>query len=185
MTGRTESSSIIKRLHLAKTLRVFLFAVAVWAFTSIYMSPIAAEPVRALPAFKLTLVNGTVVNSRDLQGKIVVIDFWGTWCKPCLTEIPAYNEFYRDYKAKGVQFFALAADSGAPAEVREAARRLKIDYPVGSPTWDELDLFGSIEAFPTTVIFDGRGKLVKDIVGTPPGKHATIRQVVDQLLAAK
>jgi thiol-disulfide isomerase/thioredoxin len=168
-----------------KISRLLMFAVAVWAFASLYMSPITAEPARALPAFKLTLVNGGVVNSRNLAGRIVVIDFWGTWCKPCLEEIPAYNEFYRDYKAKGVQFIALAADSGTPAEVREAVRRLKIDYPVGTPTWDELDLFGTIEAFPTTVIFDGKGKLVKDIVGTSPGKHAAIRRTVDQLLAGK
>ena len=172
-------------MRMPKILRVIFFAAAVGSCSGICISPIKAEPARVLPTFKLSLVNGTVVNSKDLRGKIVVIDFWGTWCKPCLAEIPDYNEFYRDYKAKGVLFLALAADSGTPAEIREAARRLKIEYPVGSPTWDELDLFGSIEAFPTTVIFDGSGKLVKDFVGTTPGKHATIRQAVDRLLSAR
>ena len=170
---------------MSKIARVLLLAVAVWGFTCVFMAPLGAEPARTLPAFKLKLVNGSVLNSKDLQGKIVVIDFWGTWCKPCIAEIPDFNQFYRDYKSKGVQFLALAADSGTPAEVRDAAGRLKIEYPVGTPTWDELDLFGSIEAFPTTVIFDGKGKLVKDIVGTTPTKHAKIRETVDRLLATK
>jgi thiol-disulfide isomerase/thioredoxin len=185
MTRLHHSLLIARQIVMSKTARVFLFTAALWGFANVYLTPIAAEPARTLPAFRLTLLNGRVLNSKDLQGRIVVIDFWGTWCKPCIAEIPAFNDFYRDYKSKGVQFLALAADSGTPTEVRDAARRLKIEYPVGTPTWDELDLFGSIEAFPTTVIFDGKGKLVKDIVGTTPDKHIRIRQTVDRLLAAK
>ncbi len=138
-----------------------------------------------LPKFRFNLIDGTVLDSRDLQGKVTVVDFWGTWCAPCLAEIPEYNRFYSEYKDKGVRFLALAADSGTTDEVRAVASRLKIGYPVAVPTWDELDLFGNLEAFPTTMIFDARGKLVREFVGTEAGKQAALRRTVDHLLASK
>ncbi len=147
--------------------------------------PAVSAPVNTLPKFKLKLVSGKVVDSKDLQGKVIVIDFWGTWCGPCLMEIPGYNRFYGEYKGKKVEFLALAADSGTPDEVWAAAKRLKIDYPVAAPTWEELDLFGNIEVFPTTLIFDSNGKLVKEFMGVSPNKNAVLRQTVDQLLSSK
>ena len=147
--------------------------------------PAWGAPVQKLPRFSLKLVDGTVVHSKDLAGRVTVIDFWGTWCAPCLAEIPNYNTFYREHKDKGVVFLALAADSGTPDEVLEAAKRLKIEYPVAAPSWDELDLFGNIEVFPTTLVFDGKGNLVKEYLGAFGGKQRGLREVVDQLLSAK
>jgi len=140
---------------------------------------------RSLPEFKLKLVDGRVVNSKDLAGKITVIDFWGTWCAPCLQEIPEYNAFYREYKGRGVYFLALAADSGTDKEVRDAAKKLKIEYPVAAPSWEELDLFGNIEAFPTTMIFNAGGKLEKSFIGSSPGKQSALREVVNRLMAGR
>ncbi len=147
--------------------------------------PASSAPVQKLPKFKLKLVDGSVMSSEDLAGKVTVIDFWGTWCAPCLLEIPSYNAFYRERKDKGVVFLALAADSGTPDQVLEAARHLKIEYPVAAPSWDELDQFGNIEAFPTTLVFDGKGNLVKEYLGAFAGKQSGLREVVDRLLSAK
>ncbi len=144
----------------------------------------AFEP-SAMPSFKLRLVDGHSVTSKDLAGKITVIDFWGTWCAPCIAEIPDYNDFYREYKGKGVAFLALAADSGTESEVREAVHRLKIEYPVAAPSWDELDLFGNIEAFPTTFVFNAGGKLEKVFMGSSPAKQKALRDLVSRLLSKK
>ncbi len=164
--------------------RVVLYVAAV--FLLLFLLPIApAAPANnTLPKFRFKLIDGSVLDSSELQGKITVIDFWGTWCAPCIAEIPEYNRFFGEYKNKDVHFLALAADSGTMDDVRDAARRFKIGYPVAVPTWDELDLFGNLEAFPTTMIFDGKGRLVKEFIGTADGKQATLRQVVDRLLAA-
>jgi len=167
------------------TARAFWCVAAILVLLVLLPPAPAAPPGNILPKFKFKLVDGTVLDSGDLQGKVTVVDFWGTWCAPCLAEIPEYNRFYGEYRNKGVRFLALAADSGTIDEVRAAAKRLKIDYPVAVPTWDELDLFGNLEAFPTTMIFDSKGKLVKEFIGTAAAKHATLRQIVDRLLPLK
>ncbi len=152
----------------------------------IFTAPLAGSTSNdTLPDFKLKLIDGRVVNSKDLAGKVTVIDFWGTWCAPCIAEIPEYNAFYKEYKSKGVYFLALAADSGTDSEVRTAAKRLGIEYPVAVPTWDELDLFGNIEAFPTTMVFNAGGKLEKYFMGASPYKQRALREVVNRLLNSK
>jgi peroxiredoxin len=143
------------------------------------------QPNPAMPSFELRLLDGRLVRSSDLKGRITVIDFWGTWCRPCLTEIPWYNEFYRDYKARGVLFIAPTVDSGTEAEVRTAIRNLGIEYPVAVPSLKELDALGEIEAVPTTWVINKRGELEEEFLGTFPGKHRTLRALVDRLLVGK
>jgi len=140
----------------------------------------AAE--RSLPEFKLRLLDGRVVDSKNLRGRVTVIDFWATWCKPCIAEIPEYNRFYQEYSKKGVVLIAVASDSGTEAEVREAAKRLKMEYPVAAPALKDLDRLGEFEVLPTTWVFDARGKLVKEFLGASPDKHRTLRSLVDDLL---
>ncbi|MBP1600763.1 MAG: hypothetical protein H6Q06_914, partial [Acidobacteria bacterium] len=136
-------------------------------------------------SFQLRLLDGKLVRSSDLKGRVTVIDFWGTWCRPCLSEIPGYNEFYRDYKARGVLFIAPALDSGTEDEVRAAVRKLGIEYPVAVPSMEELDSLGEIQAVPTTWVVNKRGELEEEFLGTFAGKHQKLRALVDRLLVGK
>ncbi len=166
--------------------RVVLSLVATFA-TPIFPGTAGSEPQpsSAIPAFQLHLLDGKLVRSKDLKGRITVIDFWGTWCRPCLSEIPGYNEFYRDYKDRGVLFIAPALDSGTETEVRDAVRKLRIEYPVAVPSLRELDAIGEIQAVPTTWVINKRGELEEEFLGTFPGKHRTLRALVDRLLEGK
>ncbi|MEJ2110575.1 MAG: TlpA disulfide reductase family protein, partial [Acidobacteriota bacterium] len=117
--------------------------------------------------------------------RIAVIDFWATWCKPCIAEVPDYNDFYRDYKDKGVVFFALAIDSGKEEKVLEAVKRFNMEYPTGAPSKKEIKTIGKVRNFPTTWVIGPEGKIVREFVGVVSGKQEAIREIVDQLLAGE
>ncbi len=149
---------------------------------------LAAAPAgngRDLPSFKLKLINGKPFTAESLRGKVGVIDFWGTWCKPCIEEIPQYNAFYKEYSGKGIVFVAIAVESGSEDDVRAAARRLRIQYPVAAATASEVDQFGDVPVFPSTWIVNSRGKIVRELLGTSPKKQKTLREAVDRLLTTR
>ncbi len=158
---------------------------AVAALVLSTQSTAGPSSVRSLPKFQLKLLDGKVVSSADLAGRVIVIDFWGTWCRPCLSEIPEYNEFYREYKGRGVSLLALAVDSGSEGDVRAAVRRLKIDYPVAVPSLKELDIFGDILAVPTTLVVDQKGEVVREFIGASASKQRILRELVEGLLASR
>jgi thiol-disulfide isomerase/thioredoxin len=135
--------------------------------------------------FHVRLFDGTILTHKDIQGKITVIDFWGTWCKPCLAEIPDYNLFYRDYRDKGVVFMGLAGESGSAEKVRERSKRLNIEYPISAPTREEFKKIGKINAYPTTWVIAPSGEIVKQFIGVVPGKQELLRKIVNSLLEEK
>ena len=144
----------------------------------------AQDKVRLInQEFEVRLFDNTIVRAGDIKDRIAVIDFWATWCKPCLAEVPDYNDFYRDYKDKGVVFLALAIDSGKEEKALKAAKRFNMEYPAGAPSKKEIKTIGKIRAFPTTWIIGPGGKIVREFVGDVSGKQETIREIVDQLLA--
>jgi thiol-disulfide isomerase/thioredoxin len=140
------------------------------------------EGRRINPEFEVHLFDNSVVRFGDIRGRIAVIDFWATWCKPCLAEVPEYNDFYRKYRDRGVVFLALAIDSGKEETVLEVARRVNMEYPAGAPSKKEIKTIGKIRAFPTTWIVSPEGEIVREFVGVVPEKQETIRRVVDGLL---
>jgi thiol-disulfide isomerase/thioredoxin len=133
--------------------------------------------------FEVHLFDNTIVRAGDIKGRIAVIDFWATWCKPCLAEVPEYNDFYRNYRDKGVVFLALAIDSGKEEKVLEAAKRFHMEYPAGAPSKKEIKTIGKIRAFPTTWIVNPEGEIVREFVGVVSDKQEAIREMVDRLLA--
>ena len=136
---------------------------------------------RAVPKFELKLLDGSILRSTDLAGKVAVIDFWGTWCRPCLAEIPEYNSLYSEYRDKGLLFVAIAVESGEESKVRAAVKRLGMEYPAAAPSGSRMDPFLDVSVFPTTwVVKDGR--IEKEFLGTPAGKHKELRATVDRLL---
>ena len=164
---------------------------SLWAISAVaalmLAAPSTAGPrsARSVPRFQLRLLDGKFVGSADLAGRVTVIDFWGTWCGPCLLEIPEYNEFYRQYKSRGVLLLALALDSGSEEDVRAAVRKLKIAYPVAVPSLKELDLFGDIVGVPTTLVVDQKGEVVREFIGASASKQRILRELVESLLASR
>ena len=113
-----------------------------------------------------TRFDGPVQKLRDFQGKVVILDFWATYCPPCIEEIPHLKELKKTYGDDLVLIGLHVGGEEDRPKVPEFVERLEIDYPLATPE-DSLTqfIFGQESAIPQTAIFDRSGKLVKKIVG--------------------
>ena len=125
----------------------------------------AANPA---PEWKLTDLNGKPLNSSDFKGKILVIDFWATWCPPCVHEIPGYIEFQKKHAGDKVVLVGLSLDEGPADAVKKFANAKGINYPVAIAPQELLLQFASVEGIPATFIVDRDGKLRFMKVGAAP-----------------
>ena len=125
-----------------------------------------SQPLKPVTEMSWTGFQGNVQKLKDLEGKVVVLDFWATYCKPCIEEIPHLMQLQAKY-GEDLRVIGLhvGGDEDRP-KVPEFVERLKITYPLGYPE-DALTayIFGQQTAIPQTAVFDRSGKLVKKITG--------------------
>lgn len=126
----------------------------------------AGEIGSRMPDFSTTDLQGHSLNAADLRGKVVIIDFWATWCAPCKKEMPGYQMLMDRYGTQGLAAvgfkFDMMKDTEDPVSF---ASRIGVRYPLAVATKEVRERFGGIEGLPTTMLYDRAGILRKKVVG--------------------
>jgi peroxiredoxin len=138
---------------------------------------------KAAPAFDLPDLNGGRVTLASLEGKVVVVDFWATWCGPCITEIPEYAEFWRKNQPRGIEVVGIVMDSGSPEDILDFVHEYKIPYRQLLGDDEIAAAFGVNQGYPTTFVIDGKGMIRTKMLGSPPTKFEKLQETVDAALA--
>jgi thiol-disulfide isomerase/thioredoxin len=115
------------------------------------------------PQFSMKDVNGRTVQLRAYRGKVVLINFWATWCPPCRAEMPDLVRLQREHAEQGLQIIGITYPPERKTRVQRFARSLKVNYPIILGTRQLKARFSSEETLPLTVVIDRDGK-VKDII---------------------
>ena len=156
--------------------------VSVEAFLSTMQDETRTEQQpRVAPAFSLPDLRGKKTRSSDLQDSVVVLDFWATWCVPCVGEIPAFNQLQEKYSRQGVKVIGLAVQSGWARDIKRFAAKYKMRYAILVGTDDSVGDFDVI-GFPTTYVIAPGWKVFKKYSGTYPDKGNDIERDIKMLL---
>jgi thiol-disulfide isomerase/thioredoxin len=165
-----------------------LFTAAVLVFVLYRLGPQLAAltgvgpDLGRAPEYSFTALDGTEIRSVDLQGRVIVLNFWATWCGPCKLEMPALQALHEDRAEDGVVVLGLATDAGRGAGILPFLVEREIDYPVGRATNAHRRAFGGISAIPTTFIIDREGVVQHRVVGyfAPPAMRAAVRRLLKE-----
>ena len=135
--------------------------------------------------FELTDLNGNMVKLSDFKGKVILLDFWATWCKPCQKAIPFLNSLHNDYGHSDFVLIGVNLDQRkSPPEVQGFLELFNAEYlnVIGS-----RDVMGryKVYAMPTTVLIDRDFKEAKRFVGLPPQAEGDLRKRIEDLLGSK
>ena len=132
----------------------------------------------AAPDFTLQDISGKKVRLADLKGKVVMLEFWATWCPPCRAEIPAIERLHTQYGGKGLTILAIALDEGGWDEVKAFVAERKISYPVLKGT-EDVSTDYKIRLIPETVLIDKEGNIKKQYMG---GRYEKKKKEIKALL---
>jgi cytochrome c biogenesis protein CcmG/thiol:disulfide interchange protein DsbE len=138
----------------------------------------------AAPDFTLRDISGREVSLSDFRGKVVLLDFWATWCPPCLMAIPHLNSLQEEYSADGFEILGINLDQTDARSLSRFTETMKISYAVLIGTPDVASKYG-VNPIPTTFLIDRQGRLRSKAVGFSQALHEKTVSEIESLLKEK
>jgi thiol-disulfide isomerase/thioredoxin len=140
-----------------------------------FSSPGSATPAvirfvkdpESAPMFQAQDLSGKTISTNDFKGKVVLLNFWATWCPPCREEIPELISLQKQYKDR-LQIVGVSEDDDPPQKVLQFVQRTGMNYPVVMATSELTDAYGGVPALPTSFVIDPQGRVVQRHTGEYP-----------------
>jgi len=123
------------------------------------------SPLEPASDFELKSLDGRAVKLSDFRGKVVVLNFWATWCAPCRVETPWLVDLYRQYKERGLEVVGVSMDDGDQEHVSDFVKEMGINYTVLTGNHAVGDAYGGARFLPQTFFIDRDGKIIKHNFG--------------------
>jgi thiol-disulfide isomerase/thioredoxin len=134
-----------------------------WAWVTVHGAK-SAETRRLAPDFSLTDVSRHKLTLSSYRGKVILLDFWATWCDPCREEIPRFVELQNKYRDRGLQIIGISMDD-TPEPVRDFYRQFKMNYPVALGNAKIGELYGGVLGLPIAFLIDREGRIYSKHIG--------------------
>lgn len=172
-----------------KMKRKFILPAAVMVAAAIYLFPVVQGKLafarttplahEVAPDFSLSDMNGKSVRLANYRGKVVLVNFFASWCPPCKMEIPGFQRMYSSYKSKGFEVIGLELDDVSPPFLR----RMGLTYPVVAASDPVVSSYGNIPSIPVSFLVGKDGRIIKKIMGLYP--EASLRIDVENALKGR
>jgi len=156
------------------------FIASLWPSFSGASGP-AVEVGDQAPAFRLMSQGGRAIQLSDFAGKFVVLNFWATWCPPCIQELPSLNQFHSRFQDRGVVVLGVSVDEDEQA-YRQLVQKAGVEFlTVRDPGRKVSHQYGTFK-YPETYFIDRQGKVVQKVIGQADWSEAQMVQYMEQLL---
>ena len=126
------------------------------------------EDLQLAPNFSLPTINDSIYTLEELRGKVVILNFWATWCGPCRLEIPDFNELYKKHKDNGLEILGISISDTKKA-LKNFTKAYKVDYPILFDSPQNMGKitrkYGGVYAVPTSYIIGRKGNIIASYPG--------------------
>ena len=147
-------------------------------------SLVSAEQRPAAPGFTLQNLTAADISLSDYRGRVVLLNFWATWCMPCRQEMPGMENLWKKYQGRGLVVLAVSTDEGSPARVQSFVKRLKLGFPVAlDPDSKASDLY-QVSGLPVSFLIDQQGRIADKITGSEDWMSEKAIARIEDLLTA-
>ncbi len=147
------------------------------------VSPLDADKAMNAPAPDFTLrdMNGNTITLSSLKGKVVLLNFWATWCPPCKAEMPTMNKLYNEIRGRGLEIIAVSTDNSL-STIRNYLAKNPLDFPVVHDEKNQLSRQYRVFSMPTTFLIDRNGIIVEKFYGEYDWTDPDVRRQIEKLL---